>query len=163
MVVVMVVMVVVVVAGGEIVVVKVENEITWWRWRWWRKIDWLMNDHARFGTYHRLDFNHRSWEISFQLLGPYNLKLIWWRWCLFNNAYLYRKALMFVVVSGHRQSAAEALIPIDAERGSERCRLDLVQPWKDLQVGKYSNPPTRHSDPRAKDNNSNPRAIGERN
>jgi len=53
-----VMVVVVVVIGVEIVVVVVE----------------LIDDHVRFGTYHRLDFGHQYCETFFRSLEPYDPK-----------------------------------------------------------------------------------------
>jgi len=44
----------------------------------------------------------------------------------FSSAHPFGKALQAIVVSCYRRKVAEALIPIDAEWGSERRRLDLV-------------------------------------
>ena len=36
----------------------------------------MIDDHVHFNLYHRLDSDQKSWETSFQSLGPYVLRYI---------------------------------------------------------------------------------------
>jgi len=128
----MAVVVVVVVTWGNIVVVKVEDE------DYLMEVeveveDWLMNNHVRFGTYHRLDFDHHFWERSSQLLGSYAPRLIWWWWYLLQQ----RLPLLKGFIDRHFRPSFERSRSSDTTwRGMRttpaKFRSSANELWKDL-------------------------------